>query len=276
MDIFGYTEYRKAFADLFSHLKEMRGQRWSIALLAKNLGIQASYVTNVTKERAHFSADQIHMIGESIGLSNLETEFLVLLMEWERSTFLQRKKQLKKQIAEFQHRHLSSQRYVESNKLSLSDTDLQTYYLDPHIELIHLYLGLPGKSQNEKDIAGIFHLSPESVGQIIDFLQSKKLIEFQNGRWVRHRIQQHLSAESPLCQPHQQLVRFQTIEKLGRLEKQDLYTFMATVTMDEDTRLQIQAQFLKFLKKAESLVKSSKPKGIYQLQFDMFPWFKGD
>ena len=48
---------------------------------------------------------------------------------------------------------------------------------------------------------------------------------------------------------------------------------MATGSMDEDSRLKIQSAYLQFLKQARKIVEDAEPDEVYQIQFDLFPWF---
>ena len=271
MEVLSKSDYREAFSELFGLRKQSLGQKWTLSSLAKRVGLQASYLTNVVKGRAHFSADQIYAVCESLGLSDVETEYLVLLMELEKSAHAPRKAKLQSEIEELRRKHLS--RYVQEEAAPLSADDLQAYYLDPNLELLHFYLGLKSKDQSPETVANALGISSEQVLEGIQFLSSRGLIKKHNSRWVRGVIKQHLSEDSSLCKPNQQLLRFKALNQLQNTAKERKYSFMATVSMDEDSRLKIQSAYLQFLKQARKIVEDAEPDEVYQIQFDLFPWF---
>lgn len=276
MEILSFTDYRTALSELFAWQKKLWGQRWTLSGLADQAGLQASYLTNVIKGRAHFSADQLRAIADAMKLSQVESEYLLLLLEWERSSYPPRKKDLSKCIEEIRRKNLSSIRYVTTKESPLSEKQQETYYLDPNVELLHMYLGVPRLSQEIKEISKSLAVTEEFIRETLKFLESTGLVEVRKGRWVKNPVKQHLPEDSPICRPHQSLVRFKSLDHIQKIPKEKKYSFMATVTMDEEARLKIQAAYLSFLKEAQNIVEKSEPEGIYQIQFDMFPWLKSD
>ena len=245
---------------------------WSTALLAEKIRVQPSYLTNVIKERAHFSADQIHAIAFELGLSDDETQYLDLLMQWERAEFKSRKKSLHEQVQELRHKHIHADQQLLAPETALSDADKERYYLDPNIELIHLYLGVKGVPSEIGEIAQAWGLRSEYVVNIIAFLEKRGLIERVKKTWKVKPVHQMLSHESPLCKPQQILKRLRALDVLQRMQPERVYSFNGTLTMSEETRMQVQARFIEFLKECEELVLASPSEGIYNLQFDLFPW----
>jgi uncharacterized protein (TIGR02147 family) len=272
MNIFEFQNYRAAFTKLFEKEKKIRGSSWSIARLGEKTQIQPSYLTNVTKERAHFSSDQIYAVCESLGLSEEETSFLNLMMEWERATHAKRKQALRSRLELLRGQNIRVEKYVKAPQAPLSEIDKQRYYLDPNIELIHLYLGTKSAPVEAQQIAQAWGLPESTVVDILAFLQKSGLVRLRGRKWEVENIHQHLSQESPLCRPQQILKRLRGIETLQRTPEEKTFSFAATVTMTEETKLAIKARFLEFLEAAEKLVRDSEAKGIYQIQFDLFPW----
>ena len=270
--LYEFTDYRAAFAALFERERQRPLRQWSLAALAKQVGLQASYLTNVIKERAHFSADQIHAIAEALALTQDEAEYLTLLMEWERAIHPGRKEALASELEVRRRKNLRVENYVATKAIELSERDLEKYYLDPNIELIHLYLGTEKAQHDPAQLAKLWGFSNEYLAEILEFLQGAGLLRWQKGQWKRETIRHHLAPESPLCRPHQTLARLRAIEILQRLPGRRVHSFAATVTMSEEARLEIQSRFLEFLQACEGIVKASRPVELYQIQFDMFPW----
>lgn len=272
MNIYEFRDYRGAFGRLFEREKSLKRGAWSIAGLAKAVRIQPSYLTNVTHKRAHFSSDQIHAICEQLKIGGEEADFLVLLMEHERASHSGRKARLAAQVEQARKQNLRAEKFISAPEAKLIGEAQERYYLDPNAELLHLYLGIKGAATKVAEIARALSLPEETVAELLAFLQKANLVGIKGGKWQREKIRQHLPRESPLTRPAQLLKRMKSLEHIQKLSANQAYNFSATVTMSEESRLAIQARFLAFLKDCESAVKESEPEGVYQIQFDLFPW----
>lgn len=272
MIIFEFNNYRKGFGKLFKQQKKLRGARWSLSKLGEKIGIQASYLTNVTKERAHFSSDQIFSIGEKLELAESEIHFLNILMQFERATHPRLKKQLGDELAKIRNENLRPEKLIATQESPLSELDRSKYYLDPLIELMHMYLSLDQAPIEIAAIAKTWQMPEKRVTDIISFLQSVGLIKLVGAKWKVESIHQHLSRDSFLTQPQQMLKRLKAIEVIQKHTKDKIYSYMGTMTASEETRVEIQIRFLNFLKECEPLIRASPSKDIYHIQFDLFPW----
>lgn len=271
INLYKIEYYRPAFTALFE-IKRKSLTGWSTAQLAEAIGVQPSHITNVVKERNHFSSDQIYSIGTALRLNEEEIIYLDLLMEWERAENLKRKSQLHSLIQKKRNQKLRVNEELKISQIKLSVEETQIYYLDPNFELIHLYLGTKNAPIEPESIARIWELPIEYIADIIQFLKNKGLVEIRKNRWVVKPIHQLLPSSSPLCKPQQMLKRLRLIEALQKLPSSNVYTFSGALSMTEDTKLYIQGLFLEFLKKVETEVLKSEPENIYHMQFDLLPW----
>jgi uncharacterized protein (TIGR02147 family) len=272
MIVFEFTNYRRGFNRLFKNHKRLMGARWSLSKLANAVGIQASYLTNVAKERAHFSSDQIFMICDQLGFSENESHFLNTLMQYERAMHPGFKKQLGTELARIRNENVRAEKVIETQENPLPEIDRAKYYLDPMIELLHMYLSIDHAPVEIAKIASVWQLPEQKVSDIISFLQSSGLIKLAGSKWKVESIHQHLSRDSFLAQPQQMLKRMKAIEVIQKHSKGKVYSYIGTMTASEETRQQIQIRFLNFLKECDLLIRESQPKEIYHIQFDLFPW----
>lgn len=275
MIIFEFTHYRKAFDQLFKQQKKLMGNRWSLARLAEQTGIQASYLTNTAKGRAHFSSDQIFAVGEKMGLNEKEIDYLNILMQFERATHPKLKKQLNDQLAQFRNENLRAEKVIETQDSPLGEIEKAKYYLDPFNELLHMYLGLDNAPTEIAAIAKAWQLPEKKTTEILSFLQQIGLVRIKGSKWQVESIHQHLSRDSYLAQPAQMLKRVKAIETIQKQPKEKVYSYIGTFTASEETKAEIQTRFLEFLKQCDKLIRESESKEIYHLQFDLFPWIVG-
>lgn len=274
MNIYRQTNYREIFAQLFEN---ERGRRpgWSTAQLAQQIRVQPSYLTNVVRERAHFSSDQIYAIGSQLNLSAVEIRYLDLLMIFERAEFPERRQVLQNEIHAIRDKEFRTEKRLRAPENRLSELDREKYYLDPNIELMHLYLGIKGAPKEITKIAQAWGLSTDYVAQIITFLEKVDLVKTAPRGWKVQGTHQLLSPQSHLAKPHQILKRIRALETIQKISAEKIYSFSGTLTINEETRLQIQSLFVEFLEKCEKASLASSEEGIYHLQFDLFPWLNG-
>jgi hypothetical protein len=62
---------------------------------------------------------------------------------------------------------------------------------------------------------------------------------------------------------------------MSRLPEARRYHVSVTFSTSAEVMEQIRAEFLAFLKKAESLVKGGSEEKVFQMNFDLFPWSLG-
>ncbi len=272
MQIFEFKSYRAGLEELLAHEKKLRGARGSMARLAEKAQIQPSYLTNAMKLRAHLSSDQIYSLGEVLGLNESAKEFLSLLMEWERASHAGRKADLRKRLDATKKENIRVGKHIKVPESPLAEIERQKYYLDPNIELMHLYLGTENAPTDTAEIAKLWGLPEQTISDALVFLQKSGLVKLKGKKWISEAVHQHLPRESPLCKPQQMLMRLRAMETLQKIPRNEAYTFAATVTMTEEVKFQIQARFIEFLKETEKLIRDSRSENIYQIQFDLFPW----
>ncbi len=97
MSIFKHLTYRKAIEEMVEIRKKLPG-KYTLRKLAENAGLQASFLTNVLKGRFDFNADQLFAVAHELGLAPVEREYLMLLLEHERSIHKPRRTELKNKI----------------------------------------------------------------------------------------------------------------------------------------------------------------------------------
>jgi hypothetical protein len=68
------------------------------------------------------------------------------------------------------------------------------------------------------------------------------------------------------------MFRLQTLQQIKRLDADERFLFSVTFSGNEATQAALHEEFLKFLRKAEAIVKDAPPEGVFQMNFDLFPW----
>lgn len=268
--IYRHWNYIEALEDLFQERKNRVG-KWTLARMGEEIGIQPSYITNVLKGRAHLQPDQLYTIAEHLGLKANEREYLLLLLDYNRSTNPNRKADLKDKLFQFQKKYLKSDLHISAKTVDVEER-FSEYYLNPICPIIHVFLNFDQYAKQPEKIAQQLGIAKNLLGDAIAVLEKLKYIEKTSKGYKVLIKNRHLPKDSPLCEPHQTLMRYKSIDQMQRIPKDDKYSFSVTLSCTPQDKNLIHQEFLNFLKKSEHIVKNSKREEIYQINFDLFPW----
>jgi len=271
MNIYHFEDYIEALTAAIAERKT-NDSDWTLANLAQVCQMQPSYVTNVLKGRGDFNAEQLYRVCEQLSLDAEEIDFLTYLLELKKTVYPKRKAILQKKINEFRVRHLRAEKNISAKNVGLIPEQIEKYYLDPLNQIIHIYLGIEGKPNTIDSLATKFGVTKMQMTQVLSLLEEIKYIRKKAGRYEVLVEGRHLPRESHILKSHQILMRLKSLDQMQRMSSEQNYSFSATISTLPEVRVKLQAEFLKFLKAAEKLVKGHDAKNLYQINFDLFPW----
>lgn len=254
--------------------QELKAQRpgWTLGKLAEKALIQAPYLTNVLKERAHLNPDQLYSLSHLLGFDDDETQYAQLLLEWERSGHAGRKLRLKAQIETIRKANLSSKANLKKELVADEEKHTLRFFLNPYYKIINSFLAVERFAKEPLRIANALHISPAQLERWLKDLTEMNFIKKNLGGYQKLKKNFHLPRESPLCDPHQALISSSASQHAQSLPDDEKFNFMLTFSADDETREKIQREFMKFLKTIEEDVKAAPSKEIYGLSFDLFKW----
>lgn len=269
--VYKYLEYRKWAKDAARMWKKASPGR-TLNTLAKRVGVQAPYFSNFLKEKVHLHQDQLFALCTTFALSPEEREYVSLLMEFERSGNPERQAFLKLQINEFRKRKLRSESHLKAQKLNLPSELQANLFLKPELYLIYFFLSIPAYAKQIDQIAEALRLEISQVELAVKELIELGYLELKSDQLHKTNRHFHLPKDSPLCDPHQTLLRFKSLTHQQSLPPDKRYNFAVTFTADNDTRERIHRQFLDFLTEIESWVNEAPSDEVFQMNFDLFNW----
>jgi uncharacterized protein (TIGR02147 family) len=267
-NIFQFDDYRKFLQEC---LKESTSEeKLTLVKLADSCRVKSPYLSKCLSGTADLNTDQAHCLGTFLGLNEEELNYFLELVEYSRSYIESYKKYLKKKIKSTQKQNLRTETNIKTAELS-EETKI-TYYLDPLNLIIHMCATLE-KSLDVKALSKSLHISEDKVLEVVNQLIMLGIIKQEGSRYVSVVKGLHLPSNSPLCRPHQMLMRQKVLNFQEALSEEGKgYNTMFTFSCDYETYIKIKNEFLSFLKITDKLIDQSHPSGVYQLQFDLFPW----
>ena len=271
MNPFDHSHYRPLIAEQANAWKKSR-PGWTLRRIAEKAQIQPPYFTNVLKERAHLSTDQLCSLAYVFEWNEETTEFALNLLEWERTNHAKRREALGEKIALRQREQKQIKAQLKKEVVQTPVAEQQKFFLNPFYYLVNAFLGIPRFAKEPLKISSCLAVKPAEVSLILKDLQEMKFIEKSGEMYRKLKRNFHLPKESPLCVPHQTLLHLASTQHLQSLPEGEKTNFTLTFSADQKTREKIQGEFRKFLQAVEPLVKDAPAEQLYGLRFDLFRW----
>jgi transcriptional regulator with XRE-family HTH domain len=268
---FEHLEYRPLLREKEDLLRREK-TGWTLVKIAERSGIHAPYLTNVLKEKAHLSADQLFALGRVLRWEKDEIDYCQLLLELERSGSAARKAHLEAKVQKIRAEKLEAKAHLEKQVVDTPSEDLLKFFLNPFYVILHAFAGIPRFAREPNRITRCLSLNPGQVQAWLNDLVKLQFLRRTSEGFEVNRKNFHLPRESPLCGPHQALLEQTMIQHLQGLPEEEKYSFSVTFSADPKTREKIHREFLKFLKAVEGEVKVAPAEELYGMRFDLFRW----
>lgn len=272
--VFESLDYRSLCSSLAGELKA-KTPHWTLQRIAEKIPVHGPYLSNVFRKKAHFSADQLFELTKILKLDPGEAEYVLLLQDWERCASPSRREELKKKIDRERKRAKRTEEHLQAEVRTTAGDAEARYFLNPDLFLVSTFLGIDRFAREPALIAKALQLPEKQIKEMIDelvrmeyFARGKKGEIFPGAKAKSF----HLSKTSPLCDPHVALLHLRAQQHQRSLAADENYAFSVTFTGTQESREALHAEFLKFLKRAEQIVKDAPSEDVFQMTFNLFPW----
>lgn len=271
MNIFEFSNIQEILESYIAEQKVL-GQKLTYQDLAKEIRVQKSYLSKVMKKDASLNKDQTYLLCKKLKLNESERDFVFLLIDRDKVAIPELKKELSKKIKTLQNLNTKSENYIETETNDLSVSQIQQYYLNAENQLIHLSLGIEKFQQNVDLLKDVFNLSNDQLNKSLNLLNQLKLIEIKDKKIIILKSNLHIPKDSPFFESWQTMVKLKSQEHIKKVSPDNKYNFIATFSADEKSHEEIRIEFMKYLKKVETIVKRAPRKDLYQIHYDLFKW----
>lgn len=271
MNLYECTTYKEALQVLVEDRKSKR-KSMTYEAMADYCGIQKTYLSKVLNKDGNLSPDQLYQASEFLKLTPFETQYLENLYLTNTTVVANRKIKYQQALEKARKEILKSENSIKTESESLHELAIEKYYLDPHYQLIHIFLTIESYSKNHQEIAKKLNLSKSKFENYINDLIDWKIIEFKNSAYKVLKNNLHLPKDSYLNSSFRNFARLASMNKMNALEQDDFYSFSAIISCDETTKQKIQKKFLEFLKNCQTEVGKSDSEDVYQFNFDLLKW----
>ena len=267
MDVFTYSDYRKYIKDRITLLPKKHGQ---YTKLAAYIRIHSTLLSQIMSGSRNLTPEQACEVGQFFGLTTLESEHFVALVELENANSHLLKNLIEKRIEEIKKR--SDQfKHRLSSSVTLNEENRALFYSEWYFSAIRLLTEIP-HAQIPEEISKILNLPLKKVRETLKFLTEVKLCIEKEGLYQIGPTRTHIDNESPLISRHHTNWRVKAIENYANLDSQET-AFTSPLTISIKDAEKIKQKLKQTILEIHKLVPDSKAETLYCLNID---WFKID
>lgn len=265
MNIFKYLKYKAFLTDwIDGSPNKGRGVRKKIAVAA---GCQLPYVSHVLNGAYHFNSEQIDGIARLLKLRQVEHEYLLLLVQFERAGTDSLKKFYKRLIEDMAIKNTTIQQKLKS-KNALSSLDRNTYYSEWTYSAIHMLATIP-KFRTFNKIAEHLNLPLTKVEICVEKLISMGLLKLINGELHPQQVDLHLDKDSMNIRQHHTNWRIKALNSLDNMQEHHLHYSLAFTIKKEDF-IKVREVISTAIKDSADIIRPSEEEDLAVLNIDLF------
>ena len=263
MNIFKENDYKAILKHLFRNSKVKGLSR----KLAEYLGVHATLVSQVISGEKNFTEEQIFSVCEFLGIPELESEYILMLLKIERAGSKKIRDHYIGKKNEIQNRALQISERIKKDR-KLSDAEKAEFYSNWIYSAVHVLTSLEKKSSFE-EICKRFALKPAKARSVIEFLVSINMIVEKNGVYELGTGSTHLEKKSPLVITHHMNWRTKALQVAPNLSDGELM-YSANVSMSRADFDRFREELAQVVQRFQAIVKDSPAEEIAQLNIDFF------
>jgi len=267
ISLFEYKNYKSFFKDwVKNHPSQGRGLYNKVAEVLRTSNAAVSQIFNGDRE---LNLEQAIEIAEFINLSNSETDYFLLLVEYNRAGSEKLRKKLLSKINSEKNRQKNLINRVPTDTV-LPEQVKSIYYSSWIYTGVRNLVATSEKSSLEA-LSARLNIQTSKLTQVIQFLIENQLLTREKDRLVVGPQKTHLESTSPWVTKHHQNWRLKSIEKMQSQDQSDLF-YSAPMSLSLDLAERIRAQLPELIKQIVSEVGESKSEIVRCLNIDWFEY----
>lgn len=267
MNIFKYANYKLYVNEKIKSLPK-RGHG-EYRRIAQFVGLHTTSISQIFKGTKDLSLEQAAKLSQYLGLSELESDYFLNLIEFEKAGSMELKILIESRIRKIQNHALDLVNKIPKDKV-LSDSERSKFYSLWYYSAIRLLVDIP-EYQNRELIANRLGLPLKTVNDAIDFLLSLGLLENETGKLKSGLKRTFIESSSNLVARHHTNWRLKTIERLDTLEYLKDFVFTAPMTISIADGVKIREILSQAVEEIMKINTASKSEEFYILNMD---WLK--
>lgn len=266
MNLFNFESYREY---LKSHLESFGQKSGMKRKAAEALQVHTTFISQVVQMKADLSLDQAERMNQFLKHDEMECEYFIDLLLFERATDRKLKERLQKRLKN--HLGLSQQIKKRLGHVSeIHEADQEKYYSSSIYSQMYVLASIP-KNQTHKSLQEACGLSKQKFEEALLFLLRIGLLKIEKEKIVPGTQHVHLDRGSRFISQHHTNWRMEAIRNLNQSTPEDLH-YSLNFSCSEGDAAKISESLLQHLKSLTQTAAKSKEEGAYVYCFDFFRW----
>ncbi len=262
--ILNYSHYRDFLKHYISQLpKKGRGE---ISKIAQALSVSPTLISQVLTGDKQLSPEQCFKLSEYLGLSPLEADYFLILLQEDRAGTKELKEYYQRKAAALKVEGLKISNRVIAKK-NLSEEEKSIFYSSALFSAIRLYTSTLDDGKNLDEISTRFDLSRSKATNFLQFLTESGLVIEGNGKYKMGPQSTHLESTSRHLHKHHSNWRLRSTQYSENLTEMELM-YTAPVSISKKDFEILREEMVDFIKKFLKRVHSSPAEEIACFNLD--------
>ncbi len=243
--------------------------KWGVwARLAKAAGCQRTYLSQVMREKAHVTADHLIGISEYLQLTPLQTDHLLLLLEYQRAGTEKLRRHLKKQldVTKKEREHLATR--LEKKKIET--TELETlYYSAWYWSALHVMTSIP-HLRTVRAMSERIQMPESQIESALQKLEKFAIVRRVGQEWHVGAGSLHAPKESMMAGIHHNHWRQRAVLDAMLPQHTDGVHFTSVVSVSQRDLVDIKERVLALIQYTEKTIPNSAEEEMVCFSCDLF------
>ena len=263
MKVFEFNDYRKFVRSKIEALP--RRGRGEFRKIAHYLRVHTTLISQIIRGGKAPTLEQAYGFSRYFGLTTLETEYFLCLIQIEKAGTQDLKLFLTNQLKELNAKGMSLANRLPQDKI-MSEPDRAIFYSNWFYSAIRMASSIE-HLQTREAIAVYFNLPLLLVNQIIEFLITKELC-IEDGEKIKiGPLRTHIEPDSPLAVRHHTNWRLKAIERYPNLQLDEL-CFTGPLTIATSDIPKVRKLVEQLIESVSEIVKESNANELACLNID--------
>lgn len=265
-NLFEFSSYKSYLRALIED-SELRGY---VSKLAKAAECQRSYLSKVLQRDSniHLTPDHIFGICEYLQLTEVESDYLKLLLEKERASQLRYRQAIEKRLLNFRNQYLNLKKQLGKDQIETDERSSGFYYNYWLYSALHIAVSIP-ELQNLSALSRRFALPTDILVRHLQELEKLGLVQSKNSKWIWQSGDIHLPKDSLAILPHHMNWRNQAIQNLS-LRHVDATHYSVVQSLSQADYETLRMHMLDWIKKFQAIASPSAPEELICFNLDLF------
>ena len=239
-----------------------------IGKLAVKISVHPSLVSQILKGEKSLTLDQAIATGDFFGLSEIENDYLLLLVQRDRAATPALKDHLDRKINELKEKSLSVTNRLSAEKV-LSEQAQGLFYSDWSFTAIRQMTAIKNLDTAEA-ISAKINLPLKEVRRVLDFLEENGLCVLREGKYSVGPKSTHMPENSPWARVHHRSWRQRALEQMQKRDPSD-FSFTCPLTIAASDVDRVRERVIHLIDEVYKIVDPSPSEELRCLNID---WFK--